>query len=105
MLLVVDATPGTFETHMEDNALEEGVNAQTKEHLMLLFALGVKQARSGVVGSSSSCTAGVLEQEPEVYKAVNGSCAWGTCGGMVCSDNRFASLVLDAIALSSRMSS
>lgn len=43
---------------MEDNALEEGVNAQTKEHLMLLFALGVKQARTGVVGSSSSCTAG-----------------------------------------------
>lgn len=58
VLLVVDATPGTFETHMEDNALEEGVNAQTKEHLMLLFALGVKQARSGVVGSSSSCMAG-----------------------------------------------
>lgn len=42
-LLVVDPTPGVFEAHMEDGAIEDGVPSQTREHLMMLGALSIKQ--------------------------------------------------------------
>ena len=45
VLLVLDATPGLFEAHMEDNALEEGIHAPIKEQLLLLLlhTMGIKQ--------------------------------------------------------------
>ncbi len=43
MLFVMDATPGVFESNMEDGSLEDGVRAPTKELLLLMQALGIKQ--------------------------------------------------------------
>jgi hypothetical protein len=55
VLLVLDATPGMFEAHMEDNALEEGIHAPIKEQLLLLHTMGIKQVGRRSMGAQEEC--------------------------------------------------